>query len=59
VKGWDQVMRDDGGRLLRRVGAHGRELAKVAGRAVVSGFVLFPSALFLFGLARTLKAGGR
>jgi hypothetical protein len=52
-------MRDDGGRLLRRVGAHGRELAKVAGRAVVSGFVLFPSAVFLFGLARALKAGGR
>jgi hypothetical protein len=52
-------MRDDAGRLLRRAGAQGRELAKVAGRAVVAGFVLFPSALFLFGLARALKTGGR
>jgi hypothetical protein len=52
-------MRDDGGELLRRAGALGRELAKAAGRAVVAGFVLFPSALVLFGLARALKAGGR
>jgi hypothetical protein len=52
-------MRDDGGGLLRRAGARGRELAKVAGRAVVAGFLLFPSALVLFGLARALKAGGR
>jgi hypothetical protein len=52
-------MRDDGGKLLRSAGALGRELAEVARRAVVVGLVVLPSSLFLFGLARAMKAVGR
>jgi hypothetical protein len=52
-------MRDDGGKLFRGAEAHGRELAEVARRAVVVGLVVLPSSLFLFGLARAMKAVGR
>jgi hypothetical protein len=52
-------MSDDGGKLFRGAGANGRELAEVARRAVVVDLVVFPSSLFLFGLARALKAVGR